>query len=143
MKQLAIQDGDLVLSRGGFATVTGQAKIRQDLGCALREPVGTDRFHPAFGSTLPHFIGRAIDRNTSAMIEAEVYRVVKNYMLTRMAAIQDEQANRRRPIYSATELIQNIDEVRLRQSGDRFFVLVRLSTLARERVTIVTTVEAP
>jgi phage baseplate assembly protein W len=142
MRQFAIQDGDLVLSRGGFALVSGQAKVKQDLGCALREPIGTDRFHPGYGSLLAGFIGQAITRETSAMIEAEVYRVVKNYMLTRMAVIQDDFTNGRKPLYEAAEIIQNIDEVRLRQEADRFYVLVRLSTLARERVTIITTVEA-
>jgi phage baseplate assembly protein W len=142
MRQFAIQDGDLVLSRGGFALVSGQAKVKQDLGCALREPIGTDRFHPGYGSLLSGFIGQAITRETSAMIEAEVYRVVKNYMLTRMAVIQDDFTNGRKPLYEAAEIIQNIDEVRLRQEADRFYVLVRLSTLARERVTIITTVEA-
>lgn len=143
MRQLAIQDGDLVLGRGGFALVTGQAKVRQDLGCALREPIGTDRFHPGYGSLLPSYIGQAIDSHTSALIEAEVFRVVKNYMLTRMATIQDDFTNGRKPQYEASEIIQNIDEVRIRQNADRFYVLVRLSTLARERITIVTTVEAP
>ncbi len=143
MKQLSIQDGDLVLGQGGFAVVTGQAKVRQDLGCALREPVGTDRFHPGYGSMLPNYIGRPIDSATASIIKSEVYRVVKNYMVSRMAEIQDDHINGRKPLYNSDELIQNIDEVRIRHALDRFYVLVRLSTLARERVTIVTTVEAP
>lgn len=142
MKQLAIRDGDLVPGPGGFATVSGPSKVRQDLGCALREPVGTDRFHPGFGSLLPEYIGRPIDSGTSALIEAEIHRVVKNYMVTRMALMQEDHINGRKPNFKADEIVQNIEGIRIRQAQDRFYVRVTLSTLAREQVTLITTVEA-
>lgn len=142
MKQLAIQDGDLVPGPGGFLTVRGPAKVRQDLGCALREPIGNDRFHPGWGSLLPEYIGRPIDQSTAAMIEAEIYRVVRNYMLTRLAQMQDDQVEGRKVNFDASEIVQNIEGVRIRQSQDRFYVRVTVSTLAREAVTLVTTVEA-
>lgn len=143
MKQLALQNGDLVLGQGGYATVSGANKVRQDLSCALREPIGTDRFHRAWGSTLQSYIGDAINQDALTMIESEVYRVVQNYMVTRAALLQQEYLDNLRPNFGAGEIISGITGVDLQQREDRCYVRVSLTTLSQERLTLVTTVENP
>lgn len=143
MKQLALQNGDLVLGQGGFATVRGPNKVRQDLSCALREPIGTDRFHRAWGSTLQSYIGDAVGPDTLTMIESEVYRVVQNYMVTRAGLLQQEYIDNLRPNFDAGEIISAITGVDVQQQEDRCHVRVSLTTLSQERLTLVATVEAP
>lgn len=142
MKQLALQNGDLVLGHGGFATVSGQNKVRQDLSCALREPIGTDRFHPAWGSILHQYIGTAFSADTAMLIESEVYRVVQNYMLTRSSTLQHQNLNGGKSRFRAEEIISSINDVEVSQQEDRCFVRVSLTTLSQERLSVVATVEA-
>ena len=50
---LAVVNGDLSFAGpGGYATVSGQNKLIQDLKNWLLEPRGTDPIHPGYGCTL-------------------------------------------------------------------------------------------
>jgi phage baseplate assembly protein W len=140
MQQLAISNGDLVLGQGGFAPVTGRARVIQDLAGALREPVGTDRFHPGYGSMLPAYIGQVLNDDLTALVEAEIYRVVQNYMMSRVAQMQEGQLSGRRTPLRADEVVSNITSIDFRQRHDRLDVRVSLATMAPSPVTIVTSV---
>lgn len=80
MKTLAIMDGDFALGSHGYKTVSGLNKTVQDLGIALREHFGVDRFHPKWGSALDSLLGQPIDGLSTMRLESEVRRVVSNYM---------------------------------------------------------------
>lgn len=86
MDTLRIEDGDLVLSGRDYVTVTGTAKVAQDLRGALLEPLGNDRFHPGWGSTVADYVAQIADEETRMEVETEVNRVVSNY-----AAIQRDK----------------------------------------------------
>lgn len=141
MKQLALRNGDLVISGGSFAMVDGQAKVRQDLGCAMREPIGVDRFHPAWGSTLQSFVGKPIDETTEGLVRAEVQRVVNNYVLTRVAQMQERQIDGLQLQMGASEVVTDLKGVEIHQKQDRYNLRIHLGTLAGP-VTLVSTVEA-
>lgn len=140
MKSLAIQNGDLVLGPEGFATVSGAAKVRQDLGIALREPVGNDRFHPRWGSLLPSYIGNPIGDSTIMVVRSETYRVIQNYVYIQAASVKDDVARSRQARYGASEIIKDIKKVDVRQDHSRLLVKVFLVTLGNDDVTIIQSV---
>lgn len=111
MKTLAVQDGDLVLGASGYVTTRGLNKTVQDLGIALREHVGIDRFHPKWGSGLNSLIGRPIDVLSQMQLESEARRVINNYM-----AVQREQAlhmTQRGAKVQQSEMVAQVVDVRV------------------------------
>ena len=108
MKQLLIQNGDLVIGSGGYATVRGERRLRQDLAHALREPLGTDRFFPRWGSTLPGMIGGFQTSDTATEVRAEVSRVLQNYVNITAAHIQQDRLGGRTSRFGASEVIARV-----------------------------------
>lgn len=141
MKQFAIQNGDLVLGPGGYATVQGGSKARQDLSHAIIEPVGTDRFHPRWGSNLKAMIGQVTSPEMSSFIEAECIRVVRNYIVSRVSMMQEDVQSGLRPQVGAAEVIQSVSSVKVRQAADKYFVKIELRTLSGDSVLIATSLE--
>ena len=142
MKSFALQNGDLVLGQGGLLTVTGPSKVRQDLSIAMREPLGCDRFHPNWGSVLPNYIGEPITGQIEALVKAEVYRLVRNYMAVKANEMQTEYLRGNRASFSADEIVINISGVDVVRRMDRLYVRVSLQTSGGSNVTLVATVEA-
>lgn len=142
MRSFAIQNGDLVLGQGGFQSVSGTAKVRQDLGIAMREPLGCDRFHPRWGSVLPNFVGEPITQRIGPQVEAEVYRVVRNYMAAKANQMQAEFLRGQKASVTADEVVVNITKVDVAWSMDRVYVRVSLETAGGGNVTMVSSVEA-
>lgn len=140
MKALALQNGDLVVGQGGFATVNGVTKVRQDLGIAMREPLRSDRFHPGWGSALPSYIGMPISQQIGSMVEAEVYRLVRNYMTVKGNEIQQDYLRGSSPHFTMDEVVSNITDVKVSWSMDRIYVQVSLQTAGGSQVTLVNTV---
>jgi hypothetical protein len=140
MKTFQIKDGDLVLGPGGFQTLEGPAKVAQDLGIAVREPIGCDRFHEGWGSGLHAFVGGRADDYTQMLIEGEINRLVNNYMMTQAEHVERDDTNSRKPRFATSELIGDIDSIDIVQQYDRFFIRVSLTTVAGDSVTLVQTV---
>ena len=131
-----VKNGDLNFAGpGGFATVTGQQKLVQDLKNWLLEPRGTDPFHPDYGSVLDggvlpdgsdvdSTIGNLISGETLLNIEAEVRRILNGYQQQQL-----ERINRESVIYngkntfSSGEILAVVEDVQITQVGD--VVLVR------------------
>lgn len=142
MKTLALRGGDLVVGPGGLVTVTGHERVRQDLGVAAREPLGSDRFHPRWGTTLPDMIGLANQPDTEALVRAEILRLVQNYVALQGERMSRDSSYRRQPRYDASEIIDRIDTIDVRQEMDRLHVRVVLHTLSGAEVTLIETVGA-
>jgi hypothetical protein len=142
MKTFAIANGDLVIGQGGYATVTGLPKVRQDLSIAMREPLGCDRFHPGWGSALLSYIGRPLSMEISALVEAEVFRLVRNYMAIKANEMQREYLRGSKSNYSSDEIVTNIQDVKVTWSMDRLYVQVSLITAGASSVTLVSSVSA-
>lgn len=136
MRQLLVADGDLVATPSGHATVSGAARIRQDLSLALSEPYGDDRFHPQWGSTLPRYVGMAVNIETQMMVRAEVTRVVQSYIATQRADILLDATAQRRSRYSTFDVVQALNDVSARAYLDSIRVAVRLSTAAGEDIAV-------
>lgn len=140
MKTLALADGDLVLSGRGHATVDGVFKTMQDIGIALREEFGIDRFHPNWGSLLPNMIGRPFDESVLLDVRTEVTRVVNNYL-----NVQRDTVLRRASgaSVSSAEIIDRVDKVQVvPKDYGRIDVTIFLLTLDRRAFSLSMTIGA-
>ena len=140
MKTLAITNGDLTIGPGGAQLVEGQAKVRQDLGIALREPLGCDRFHPEWGAILGRFIGVAHRIELMALVKAEVTRVTGGYMTRQTQMVQDDAIAGRRTRFRTGEVIATLSGVEVRPEYDRYLVRVSPETMPREQAALQATV---
>lgn len=140
MKTLALQGGDLAVGPSGHKTITGSAKIRQDLALALGEPYGDDRFHPTWGSTLHHYVGRPIGNDTELLVRSEIARVVQVYIDAQRAEIVDDTAAGRRSRYTTSDVVARLDDIATQINFDTIRVKLKLITQAQESLTISRTV---
>lgn len=140
MKTLQLVDGDLVVGQGGYTTVTGSVKLHQDLGIAVRDPYGVDRFHPRWGSMLPSYIGDEIGANVKALVDAEVGRVIQNYIAVQRDKRQQAALQGLPNRYGSDEIINRVTAIEVNQRLDRLGVRVFLTTLAQEEIVLNSTV---
>jgi phage baseplate assembly protein W len=140
VKTLALADGDLVLSGRGHATVDGVFKTMQDIGIALREEFGVDRFHPNWGSLLPNMIGRPFDEGVLLDVQTEVTRIVNNYLTVQRDTVL------RRPQgaqVSSAEIIDKVQNIRVvPKDYGRIDVTIQLLTLDRRAFSMSMTIGA-
>jgi len=136
MKSLLISDGDLVVGPGGFLAVEGTRRVIQDLGLAVRETYGSDRFHSRWGSILDGFIGRAYDVGISTVIEAEMRRVVGNYIAIQQATLTADASANRPSRFSTDEILVRVNNVDVQQSFDSISLTADLGTMGNTSVTM-------
>ncbi len=140
MKAFAIESGDLVVGPEGFATVSGSTKVQQDLGIAMREPLGCDRFHPRWGTTLTSMVGGVITNQTEMLVRSEVQRLIKNYVAVQGQVVEQDVALAQRSRIATSEVITAVEGIDIRQDFDRVHVRVRLRVFSGETVTLSGTV---
>lgn len=140
MKTLALANGDLVIGAHGHQTITGAAKIRQDLALALGEALGNDRFHRLWGSTLPAYIGQPISDSTQAEIRAEVERVINQYVSVHDEYIVLDQQAGGRSRFGTADVVSEVTAISVAQDFDTIKVAVSLRTLAGTTITVNRTV---
>lgn len=140
MKTFALDNGDLVLSSGSFQEVRGQRKLTQDLGLAMREPLGSDRFHRRWGSQLHRFLGLPATTDVAQRIQAEAQRVMDNAMAVQQDNIRRDAIAGRPSRYGTGEVINRVKEIQVRQEFDAYHVRVALTTLSGDEVVLVSTV---
>jgi hypothetical protein len=140
MKTLELRNGDLVIRPGGFGMVRGTKKVQQDLGTIVREALGTDRFHPRFGTVLHDYLGGYQDATAYALIRGELHRLINNYIMVQTGAIQADMARGRRPRYGPEEIITSVQAIQIQQRLDRFNVKVVVRTASGEDVTLLRSV---
>ncbi|MEM3008430.1 MAG: hypothetical protein QXU32_01730 [Nitrososphaerales archaeon] len=143
-----ITNGDLDFSGpDGFATVTGTAKLIQDLKHWLLEPLGSDPFHPDYGSALnggvfpdgravPSAIGGLINGESLTRIEAEVRRVLNAYRQMQVSKMQAEaMLYGGRNTLGVGEILFSINDVKVKQYGDTVLVNCVITTADGNQVT--------
>src|SRR5271165_6334275 len=91
---LQLQNGDLVVSGTSLGTVTGAAKLQQDLSCAILTPLGFEAMHPGFGSILednlinpeiPGVFGTTDFSHAATIVHSELVRICQNYQAQQIA----------------------------------------------------------
>jgi phage baseplate assembly protein W len=140
MKTLALRNGDLIATQQGHATATGSERVRLDLAVALGQEFGTDRFHLKFGSYLKQFIGNQIGPELAFAVEAEVVRVVNNYISIQQQIINQDALKGRRSRFSTADIVSEITSAEAQPYFDRIYIRLRLRTVAGEQITIIKSV---
>lgn len=137
---MRISSGDLVVgSKRAYESVTGSAKLQQDLELWLLEKVGTDPSTPTYGSSLdggviggetfPSFIGQSTTQARIREIESEIRRVLELYQETQLTKMQSEMAQfRGKHTLGADEVLVSIDSIEAAVQGDLVIVKVGVST---------------
>ena len=141
MKTLALKNGDLVVESGGHKTVSGSAKVAQELYLSLGEPYGSDRFHRDLGSVLDDFFGQPINDMTEAMVEAEVIRVVRSYIETQRLQVLEDHLESRQSRFDASDVVAEISHVAVTVDSDKILVKLALRTATGSQVAITRTVQ--
>lgn len=136
MKTLALSGGDLVVGPGGLQMQDGAAKIRQDLALALGETYGSDPYHSGWGSVLPQYIGEPIDTDTPMLVQAEVNRILQQYMTTQQQQLATAAANNQQHTITTSEIIQTVNSVDVSVLYDAVRVVISLTTMAGQTLQI-------
>lgn len=137
MKTLALQSGDLVVSgRDGHKTITGTAKVRQDLALALGEPYGDDRFHPQWGTVLSSYVGTPISAETELLIRSEVARGVQSYIAVQRNEIINDSLQGNRSRYSTADVVAEVTSIDVQIAWDQARVALTLRTASSTTVSI-------
>lgn len=140
MKTLALVNGDLALGDGGYQTLTGTARIRQDLALALAEPYGHDSYHPEWGSVLGSYVGEPLTGELELLVRSEVVRVLQQYVAAQAADIAADSLSGSRSRYSYGDVVDQVTSISTTVSFDTCQVKVVLQTRSGSSVTILRTV---
>lgn len=137
MKTMLIEDGDLVVGASSdYQMVTDSPKVRQDVRHALLEPLGNDRFHPGWGSSIESFVGQTVDDYTQTAVISEVNRVVGNYAAVQRDRVETDVLSESTTRYSTDEIVSAVSGVDVRANLDSLSVAITISTVSGSSVTI-------
>ena len=128
---LAVVNGDLVVGPGRrFDTVSGKAKLKQDLELWILEKIGTDPSFLNYGSHLDEFIGTIIGPDTTNRIRNEILRVIQQYQSIQYNRVRTETIQLLgKSTLEADEIINTIDSVDVRSVGTMIVAQVKITTL--------------
>jgi hypothetical protein len=140
MKSLALVGGDLALGEGGYKTVTGAPRIRQDLALALAEPYGHDTYHPEFGSVLAAHIGEPLTPELELLVRSEVVRVLQQYVDSQQAQIAADALSGSRSRFSFQDVVQSVQSITTEIQYDTLKIMVTLKTQSGSTVKVLRTV---
>lgn len=136
MKTMQLVNGDLWVTQGGYALITGPDRIRQDLTLALLEEYGSDRFHPRWGSVIKRYIGNVITPQLEALVRAEVNRIVQNYILIQQAEVLRDTQVDEKGRFTTSDVVRSLLGLSTSVSMNSINVKLALETLARATVTL-------
>lgn len=140
MQSLALSGGDLAIGPGGLQLVTGAGKIRQDVALALGESYGTDPFEPLWGSVLPQYVGLPVTADTPALVQAEVNRVLQQYIANQQAQLKAASTRNQTTALTTADIIRSVNSVDVTVLYDTIMVTISLTTMAGQSMTVSRTV---
>lgn len=141
MKTLALAAGDLVVGPTGHATISGSRKIRQELALHLGETYGADKYHPEMGSVLVEYIGEVIDDTTQMLVQAEVARVVQQYIGIQQREVLRDHLAARASRFDSSDVVTGIADISATVNFDTIRVSVTLTTAANETIQVNRTIQ--
>lgn len=142
MKSLALVGGDLSVGPGGFQTVTGAARIHQDLALFLGEDAGSDRFHPQWGSVVAEYIGQPLDEETKFHVKSEVGRVIQQYINSQNSVLNSVSLNGERSNHSTDDIVVEVVDIQVEALYDTLKVSASLVTASGRAIRVSRTVNA-
>jgi hypothetical protein len=134
---LRLSNGDFVPSRGSLSTARNSTKLVQDLKCFILQEIGSDGYHPEYGSKIdggvdsgapvPSLLG-----NPSAFakgeIEAELKRIIGIYQRQQLIRARQDQATNGRITLDQGEVLVNLNGISFEQNGDRLRATISITT---------------
>lgn len=137
MKTMLLEDGDLVIGASSdYQMVTNAPKVRQDVRAALLEPLGNDRFHPGWGSSLQDYVGQPLTPYLHLTVVSEVNRVLGNYAAVQRDKIESDMYSDSATRFTTDEVLSSILGVSAQSSLDGMKIKVGVSTAAGSTITI-------
>ena len=136
MKTLMLRDGDLVPGHRDYVLVEGTGKVAQDLRGALLEPLGTDRFHPGWGSSLGDHIATIASEQSEMEVLAEVNRVISNYAAVQRDKIEADMTGDAPTRFTTDEVLARIRGVNSKTTDETVQVDIQLQTVSGEVVVL-------
>lgn len=136
---IQVANGDISYGSNGLNTVGGGAKLVQDLGCCILEPMGTDPLHPSFGSIIDGgvdangtpqqgVIGGPNNNITASFVSAEIQRICQNYQIQQVARNNADLATYGKSTLTADECLLSVESVDIQLVQDAMLVSAALST---------------
>lgn len=152
-KSLAITNGDLSIEIGrAFTTVTGSAKLAQDLRLWTLEHLGQDPSYPQMGNILDggmsddHYVDGFIGQIANDERISEIRSIV-NVLLGQYQQLQVDKIRREIVDYQGKhtldddEILHSIDRVEAKQFGTTIVVRATITTLKGSTVAVTIPVE--
>jgi phage baseplate assembly protein W len=140
VKTLALSGGDLVLGSGGLQLISGAAKIRQDVALALGEEYGTDPYNAGWGSVLPQYVGETITADTTMLVQAEVNRILQQYMAQQQSMLSQAATNNTTTTLTTSDVVSSVDKIDVTVLYDAVNIVIALTTMAGQTLTLTRTV---
>lgn len=137
MKALLLSSGDLAVGQSGdYAVIVDAFKVKQDVRNALVEPMGNDRFHPGWGSSLLDYVGQIADDLQRVTVTGEVNRVVGNYAAVQRDRITADVLSGSTSRFTTDEILSAVTGVALIANQDRFSIKITIGTVAGTTVSV-------
>jgi hypothetical protein len=136
---LQTRNGDLTLGDAHYGTVTGEAKLVQDLRAYFLEKMGTDNMHPGFGSlmdggtrpdgtVIPGVIGLPNKELAELEIDSEIRRLFGNYQARQLARAKDDRLSYGKTTLHRGEVALAIQEIKYEAVEDSLTVTITVET---------------
>lgn len=133
---LALHNGDLSLNGRSYATVTGPAKVYQDLRCALLTPLGFYENNLGWGSQLETFIGESNWNRVATLVGGEIRRIVADYQAKQVTRNQSDGERFGRYTLSPSEIVLGVKEIEFTRTVDVLLVTVEIELGAESIISI-------
>lgn len=144
---LELRSGDLTIGGARLGVVNGSSKLIQDLRCALLERMGTDAFHPSYGSLLDGgrtpdgvqhggLIGETDWDAIAIQVDSEIRRIASEYQDRQLARAQADRVTYGKTTLDAGEAFLGLSDVNLVQVQDTLFVRITLQVGSGETRTL-------
>lgn len=144
---LQLRNSDLALGGAQLGQVTGQAKLVQDLTCALLERRGTDDMHPGYGSLIdgglddfgveqPSVFGSSDWQRIGLRVESEIRRICSEYQRAQLERARQDRYTYGKSTLSNDELLLQVNQISMYQAQDTLLVTVSITTGNSQQVSI-------
>lgn len=137
MKDLKIQNGDLVLNESGLEMTSAAEKVAQDLRYVILNQLNFNRFTPNIGSSIDNYIGIFADEEMLHEIRQAIRAAIKVYQDEQLGEIQERIDTYGDPIYAIglsepDSIVKEWNQVEAQVRGDRVVVGIKFTTFTED-----------
>ena len=142
MNTWLVANGDLVLRRWRVPDPLRSSQNTAGPWHSLAYPIGTDRFHPRYGSVFGQYIGQPVGPLTQSLLQSEINRIIKNYQTVQLNRMNQAILQGYATVYALDDLVQAIQSISVTQNFDSFTIKATLITMSGTTVNISSSVSS-